>query len=175
FGDTYGDTRTWQFVDGKWVFNEGTIDTNRMILTKTTEDELIMVNMSMAKTITPNSTTFGFSFLDPTTKKFLKDVRYDLTINGGGYKNYAFANIVENGSERNLSRNGYDFVPLQSVEAGTLIIDLNITSVGDKIYDMPQNIEFSAIVVPEFPLASIILVASITIVLITTRTKWNQN
>ncbi|WP_157926517.1 hypothetical protein [Candidatus Nitrosotalea okcheonensis] len=165
--DTYGDTRIWQLIDGKWLFKEFSIpDVDRTTLTKTTDGGSIMVNLTLAQEIQPPTMSkFKINFMDGE-KNPLRDVKYEITYDG--------ANQVEQG-DNGFATNGTAIKFMEFTEPGPLKITINILGIDNKTLDKPQSVDFSTVTVPEFPFAIPILMVSITSLILLYRIKFKTN
>ena len=162
--DTYGDTRIWQLIDGKWIFKEYSIpDVDRTTLTKTTDDRSILVNLTLAQEIQPPTMSeFKINFMDGA-KNPLHNVKYEITYDG--------ANQVEQG-DNGFAANGTEVKFMEFAKPGPLKITIGILGVNNKTLDKPQSVDFSTSVVPEFPFVIPVLIASITSLIIFYRMKF---
>ncbi len=156
--DTSGDTRIWQLIDGKWIFKEYLIpDVNRTTLTKTTGNRSIMVNLTLAQEIQPPMMSkFKVNFMDGA-KNPLNNVKYEITYSG--------ANQVEQ-DDNGFAANGTEIKFMEFTKPGPLKIIISILGVDNKTLDKPQNVDFSTVVVPEFPLAIPILLIGVISVIV---------
>lgn len=156
--DTYGDTRIWQLIDGKWIFKEYFIpDVDRTTLTKTTDDRSILVNLTLAQEIQPPTMSeFKINFMDGE-KNPLHNVKYEITYDG--------ANQVEQG-DNGFAVNGTEVKFMEFAKPGPLKITVGILGVDNKTLGKPQSVDFSTVVVPEFTFAIPLLLVSFTSVII---------
>lgn len=162
--DTYGDTRIWQLIGGKWTFKEYSIpDVDRTTLTKTTDDGTIMVNLTLAQEIQPPTMSeFKINFMDGE-KNPLHDVKYEITYDG--------ANQVEQG-DNGFAANGTEIKFMQFTKPGPLKIAIDILGVDNKTLDKPQSVDFSTAAVPEFPSTVSLLTISIISIIAFYRIKF---
>ncbi len=162
--DTYGDTRVWQLMDGKWIFKEYLIpDIDRTTLTKTIDDGTITVNLTLAQEIQSSTMSkFKINFMDGK-KNPLHDVTYEITYDGANQ-----ANQGDNG----FTANGTAIKFMEFSKSGPLKITIGILGVDNKTLDKPQSMDFSTSVIPEFPFAAAVFLASIVSMMIFYKIKF---
>ncbi len=170
FTDNHNDTRTWQLVDDDWIFEEMSPPRIKFVtMTLSTADGSIIVELSRPEQFeVPTSARFDLKFMDAKTGKLLPYVKYNFFYTDGDRKFDTLAGPIDVlPSYDNIAINGTSTQYAQFTQEAQNRLTVEITSLGpNHTFEEPKIIEFTNVVVPEFPLfAMIIFVIAVSFII----------